>query len=152
MARHRFASHDTEKWSRQYGIDFQALTATRYASNYRFIATASEALRSISLSEPAMVADIDLSRIGSSGVDNSAECAATHTGTADSAIAFFELELAPGQILTNRPDSIDKRSSWHCPIWLFNRPFAVDAGATLAWRYRHTPAATTLDCQNRSSD
>ncbi len=147
LERHQFRRLTLEKWTEAYDIDFSALLNTSYRNNYRITAAGDDIRRAKPLSEPTLLADIDLTQLNSDTIDNKVRFAINSDGNANGAVVHFEAYLTGHQKLSNQFNLVSKDSSWQCPVWIWQKPIKTIQGKSMQWRYIHTPIKTTLECE-----
>jgi hypothetical protein len=155
-ARHQFSRDAMERWKARYGIDFAALVATRRDPTEAIFLVREDAPRWQLVAEPALLADIDLTRVDEVVVDASADevvvdasadevvvdasadVAMPSAARVDGAILFFEAVLGPQLSHSTDPRRAPADNHWRWPAWMLEEPLDLDAGdrATLRYRYR----------------
>ena len=135
-----FTDSNTARWSSWYELEVGPLADYTARLRQRFTATIDEARSWTALSEPVLLAELDLASVETPQVDVTVSALATSSGDVNAAIAFFEAQLSPGVILSTNPALDPFPSSWGIPAWLLPEPVAFRQGEefTLAYTYGGT--------------
>jgi precorrin-6B methylase 2 len=135
-----FTDTNTARWTSWYELDVGPLANYSARLRQRFTATIGEARSWTALSEPVLLAEIDLTSLEMPQVDVTVSALATSSGAANAAIAFFEAQLSPSVVLSTNPALDRYPSSWGIPAWLQPAPVELHQGDefSLAYAYRGT--------------
>lgn len=106
IRRHLFTSEVLDTWRSWYGIDFGAM-AGGDTSSFSFFVNPKK-LRGCALTDPVLVAAVDLDTAGSSTVAADRLFAAPSSGRLNGVLIYFELELAPGCLVSTHPDKVER--------------------------------------------
>lgn len=141
-----FSSSQIQEWQSWYGIDFMPLLEIAQSSPRKVSIEPILANHWQLLSEPIMLADINLNKIASLVIDNRVTAITTHSGQLDAMLTYFELELSPQTTLTTHPGRVDKRCSWQNIVWLSPQPLTLAAGELfdVTYQYGHGQPAGFL--------
>ena len=126
------------RWRTLYGIDFSPLM--------------DEALRPVEVmpqhqsgwrpSAPSIeLADIDLSEIVSTSLDVSSELTLTAPAVIDGLLVAFELDLAPGVVLSTLPGSAADSNHWPTLIWPRSQRLRLASGQRVCASYTYRAGA-----------
>jgi len=139
-----FTGTNTERWSAWYGIDLGPLAGYAKRLRQRFTALIEEAREWPALSEPILLAELDLATVEAPRVDVVASGTATAAGEANAAIGFFEAQLSPGVVLSTNPALEPAVTSWGVPVWLLPTPVALSEGQEVTLEYAYDGAVGRL--------
>jgi hypothetical protein len=128
LQRRTFQGANLANWQSWYGFRFDGLGAVPFERNGTLMVDPHAARKWRRLSEPVLLADLDLTSVTNAAVTSGARTAATDRGTVNAVLAFFELELTPELTLTTDPHSVPDGSSWRLPVWVLGSPFEVVPG------------------------
>jgi precorrin-6B methylase 2 len=135
-----FTDTNTARWTSWYELDVGPLANYSARLRQRFTTTIDEARSWTALSEPVLLAEIDLTSLEMPQVDVTVSALATSSGEANATIAFFEAQLSPSVVLSTNPALDRNPSSWGIPAWLQPAPVELHRGEefSLAYTYRGT--------------
>jgi type I protein arginine methyltransferase len=133
-----FTRANTARWSEWYGLELGGLTDYTARLRQRLTVNIEEVRSWPSLSEPVLLAELDLAGLDSPMVEAVVEATATASGEADGVTAFFEADLSPGVTISTSPVLADPPMSWGLPVWLAPRPAALRRGETFRLEYTYT--------------
>ena len=89
------------------------------------------------LSDPVLLADIDLRNIKQLVVENSIPVTGRASGLLNGFLEYFELDLGPTTRLTTHPGSADETCHWRTPVWVFASPLVLDKGQRFRVTYEY---------------
>lgn len=130
IRRHLFTPEVLDTWRSWYGIDFGALAGSNPSSFSFFVDP--KRLRGCALTDPVLVAAVDLDTAGSSTVAVDRIFAAPSSRRLNGVLIYFELELVPGVRLSAHPDQVERTCHWVLPD-----PLVLEQGASYRLTYRH---------------
>ena len=90
-----FTQEVISEWQRSYGIDFSPLLEAAQQSDQHLLINTYNARDWEYLSDPILVADIDLKTARSEPIETSATVAMTHTGLLNGILVYFERVRSP---------------------------------------------------------
>ncbi len=130
--RHRdrtsFTPEATARWKELYGFGFGALLRAEHSAPVGFGLKAPDARTVPTLAGPILIAETDLTGVGTGIIDCHATATATATGVVNGLLLYFDLYLAPGHTLTTAPDIAEDTNHWGNRVVLFPDPVEVAAG------------------------
>ncbi len=130
--RHRervmFTPASAARWGQLYGFEFSPLLRTVNTTPVSFGLKAPDARTVPALAGPIMIAETDLTSVGTDVIDCHATATATATGVVNGLLLYFDLYLAPGHTLTTAPDVADDTNHWGNRVVLFSDPVKVATG------------------------
>jgi precorrin-6B methylase 2 len=129
-------------WQSWYGIDFSFLETVAQTSPYAFHLKPHLAKNWETLSEPIMLAEIDLQLVSSLAIDITTTVTASADGRLDGILVYFELELSPTTILSTAPTQASEDCHWCSPVWLLARSRNLQAGELFTVSYRNKVAGS----------
>ena len=135
-----FTPTNTARWSAWYGLDLGHLTDYAARLRQRLTVAIEEARDWPSLSEPVLLAELDLAALETPVFELVVSATATSSGRADGVAAFFEADLSPGVTLSTNPALADPPRSWGLPVWLAPQPVELQQGAEFSLEYVYTGA------------
>ena len=138
FAEHRFTEESLRRWASWYGIDFGPLYRTAvYPTYYQYFVEPARTREWKRLAEPALLSEIDLTIENQPRIDRTVSATTTAGGTLNGLIVYFDLDLAPGVVLSLHPDTVEPSCSWKQPVWLLKEPFPVRPGEELSIEYAY---------------
>lgn len=130
----RFGSDAVAQWTRDYGFDFSPLlTATPIRPLIRKLRTA-VARQFPALSEPLMVANVDVSQPFTSAIDSTVDFVATTSGRLNGILIHFDLTLSPGVLFTTERSAAEDTNNWGHVVLLLAEQIDVSRGEALSLR------------------
>lgn len=132
-----FTDGNTSRWSAWYDLELRALAEYSARLHHRFTATIEDVRSWQGVSDPVLLAELDLRTIETPRVDAVVPATMRASGTANAALAFFEAQLSPEVVLSTNPALDPCPASWGLPVWLFAEPVEVRGGETLELRYSY---------------
>ena len=139
-----FTVSNTERWSSWYGLELSPLAGYSARLRHRFTAMLDDVRGWEPLSEPVLVAELDLTHFETPHVEARAAAAATCSGLANGTIAFFEAQLSPGVALSTSPAAERPVTSWGVPAWLLPEPVELRRGGEFTLEYAYARGAGSL--------
>jgi len=139
LAQRQITPGTLQAWRSSYGIDFGPLAETNRPSPFSFYIKPQKASDWKSISQPVLLAEVDLSEAESFLIDSFATAVAGTTGVLTGLIVYFELDLGPTTRLSTSPAEADNDCSWFSMVWVLD-PLPVDAGDqfNVTYKYRAT--------------
>ena len=132
LAKHTFTEDAISKWRSWYGADFRPCVEAASVSTQVFSVKPHEVARWKQLTEPALLADIELAGFDRPLVDrNVATADAVASGPLTGTVIYFALDLGPKTVLSTHPAHAGEACSWRLPVWISSRQASLSAG-----RYR----------------
>lgn len=139
LSRRTFTPEGARRWEAAYGIDFGPLVESGQSVPFVFAARPGVVKDWPRLSDPVLVADLNLEHAEQVSVDTTTSVEAPSSGVLNGVMAYFELELSPGRKLAPKPFE-DSESSWRSPVWVLAQPLELTGGERFAVHYRHRVA------------
>jgi hypothetical protein len=137
LTRFMFTPQRTRDWSEWYGFDFDKLIDTSVNESMMITILPHEIRSWPVLSDPVLLADLDLSGTTHDVVDKTAEFFITREGLMGGFLLYFHLDVAPGWEISTAPEEADEANHWSVPIRLFGRPRSVKAGQKFKVTYAY---------------
>jgi protein arginine N-methyltransferase 1 len=136
------------RWQAWYGINFNLLAETSEPENARFGIRPHKTQEWPRLSEPVLLADLDLHDLADPVFDHTLTTQATHSGLLNGVMLYPDVQLSQGQVLSRHPDAVDISNHWQNIIWALHTPFPVQAGDSFSIRFQFQGTGhATLDVQ-----
>ena len=135
-------SQTLRNWQSWYDIDFGPLTEVVRGSAAKFYIEPREAGGWKALSEPILLADIDLKEARDLSIENTVTVAAETSGLLDGLLVYFELELGPTTRLSTHPAQVGKDNHWTNKVWVLD-PLPLQKGDQFDVTYQYRAAETT---------
>ena len=132
-----------QNWRSWYGMDFEPLAEMHHDMFPEFYIRPQEASRWRTLSEPVMLAEVDLRKVERLLIDNSTIITANISGQLDGLLVYFELDLGPHTRFSTHPAQVNRDNHWRSPVWALFDPLAVQAGERLEVTYQYRAARGT---------
>jgi hypothetical protein len=137
LLKHTFTAEALQNWHSWYGIDFSPLIGVARNSPHLFYIKPHATGTWETLSEPVLLADLDLKATEQFVIDNTATVVANAAGPLDGVVVYFELELGPTTRLSTHPTQADEDCSWRSPVWVLGDPLSLQPGNRFAVTYRY---------------
>ena len=140
LVKRTFAAENLENWYSWYGIDFSPLGEIARYSPHTFVVNPFLAREWKTLSEPVLLAELDLRAIENLAIDNRIDVVANACGQIDGLLEYFELELGPTTWLSTHPSRTEENNHWRSPVWIFLDSLTVEKGDhfEVSYGYRMT--------------
>jgi protein arginine N-methyltransferase 1 len=125
------------RWADWYGMDFAPIERGNASRALRIFVQPHIPRDWIQVSEPVLIAEIDLASGHFPRVECESQVVATRRETINGVMTYFDLGLSPAVELSTNPNRVDEASSWRLPVWLVSKPLAVEPGDALTLRYAY---------------
>ncbi|NJL81975.1 MAG: hypothetical protein HC890_01470 [Chloroflexaceae bacterium] len=135
-ARRVVTSETLDNWRSWYGMDFAELAAAQSASATVFYLPPHRTQTWPVLSDPILLAKIDLNQ-AERYLNCTSTAFATTSGHLDAILIYFELQLSPTVSLSTRPGQASSDCSWRCPLWLLGHSLFLQAQESFQVTYRY---------------
>jgi 2-polyprenyl-3-methyl-5-hydroxy-6-metoxy-1,4-benzoquinol methylase len=135
----RIVSGDTiDRWGSWYGIDFGPLARAARGGSHVMLLDPETVNELPPVSEPALLADLDLAGFDRVQVEGDVTVAAQTAGELNGVVLYFEVQLAAWTSLSTEPRTSTLESSWRNPVWYYNEPLSLKRGDEfrVSFRYR----------------
>ena len=111
-----------QTWRSWYGIDFNPLAEVAWTQDSypTFFIKSEQARGWKTISEPILMAKIDLREAERPIIDNSVTVTADTSGQLNGLLVYFELMLGPVTRLSTHPAQVGKDNHWHNKVWVIN--------------------------------
>lgn len=133
-----FTPANTERWSEWYGLELGGLTDYTARLWQRLTVGIEDVQDWPALSEPVLLAEVDLATLESPIIESVVEATATASGDATGVTAFFEADLSPGVTISTSPALDAPPNSWGLPVWLAPQPARLVRGEPFRVGYAYT--------------
>jgi protein arginine N-methyltransferase 1 len=129
----RMVTEETlRNWRSWYGIDFGPLIQVQSNPFPEFYIKPQQASGWEMLSEPILLANIDLRSFKYPvSFDTALTVVANAAGQLDGLLMYFELELGPSTRLSTHPGQADRDNWWRSPVWVLDSPLPLQEGDRL---------------------
>ncbi len=147
LAKHTFTQDAMTRWNSWYGTDFTPCLDAASISTQVFYVKPHEVVRWKQLTEPALLADIELAAFDRPLIDRVVVPApAVTNGTLTGTLIYFTIDLGPRTVLSTHPAHADESCSWRLPVWISTRPASLAAGESvnIAYEYRGPGAESRI--------
>ena len=135
--RFAFTPESTRTWREWYGFDFASLLESAVNKSMLVRFTPHDIRNWPHLSEPVLLADLDLSGTATPRVNESVGFTIAKDGTMSAFILYFNLEVGPGQQLSTATDKAGEKCSWAVKGWLSGSPVRVSKGDKFNVKYSY---------------
>jgi len=125
-----------QNWRSWYGINFDPLAETDQDSPPSFLIKPQNAKDWETLSEPIMMAEVDLREVERLMIDSSVTVDATSSGVLNGLLVYFELDIGPTTRLSTHPAQADRDCSWFSMVWVLD-PLAIKVNDQLNVTYQY---------------
>ncbi|HXV32463.1 MAG TPA: 50S ribosomal protein L11 methyltransferase [Gaiellaceae bacterium] len=136
-----FTAANTARWSSWYGLELGPLTEYAARLRHRFTVSPEEMREWPALSDPVLLAELDLRALDTPRLELVASGTATASGGANGTVGFFEAELSPGVSISTDPAGEGRPTSWGVPVWLVPEAVELRRGREFSLAYEYTGAA-----------
>ncbi|MCP4902731.1 MAG: hypothetical protein GY906_37695 [bacterium] len=144
-----FAGPTLSKWKRWYGMEFGRL-ADYGAGEVRHFSVASRLVRKWEcLSDPFVLADLNLTSVTSAEVSSQVEARVVRAGDLTGVITFFELDLGAGITLSTNPATAPPSNHWQSPVYYRDTPEQLKSGDQVLVSYAYSGKKTSLEWESR---
>ncbi len=126
LGKQQFTPELVAQWKQTYGIDFSPLLDAQMVRHFADVA-GSTAQEWTYLSEPVLLADLDLAHIDNLSVETTVRARTQTSGTVNAVVLYFEADLAPGMTITTNHGVPERPFAWANPVCLFDAE-KVEAG------------------------
>lgn len=133
-----FTPANTARWRSWYGLELGPLTEYAARLRHRFTAPPEEVQEWPALSDPVLLAELDLAALDTPRVELVATGTATASGGANGTVGFFEADLSPGVTISTDPAGEGRPTSWGVPVWLVPEPVELRRGDEFSLEYAYT--------------
>lgn len=130
-----FTDESAAQWQAWYDMDFSPLTAAARRQNHSLFASTYETRNWPRLSEPVLLAELDLRSSHYEKIKASAEVRASRSGELNGIVVFFETRLSPSVHFSIHPSEASPRNSWASKVWIAGQPVPLTAGDTFDLTY-----------------
>jgi predicted O-methyltransferase YrrM len=144
FARHRLTADTLQSWRSWYGIDFDLLAAVDRGPTPVFFPRPRKARAWETISEPILLAEVDLSDVELLMIDRSVTISANTSGILNGMLVYFELDLGPTTRLSTHPHTADENCHWRSMVWVLD-PLPLTAGERFKITYQYRSTGTTYN-------
>jgi ATP-dependent protease HslVU (ClpYQ) peptidase subunit len=144
FARHRLTAGTLQSWRSWYGIDFDLLAAVDRGPAPVFFPRPQKSRAWETISEPILLAEVDLSEIERLMIDRSVTVSANTSGILNGMLVYFELDLGPTTRLSTHPHKADENCHWRSMVWVLD-PLPLTAGERFKITYQYRSTGTTYN-------
>jgi hypothetical protein len=126
-----------DRWRSWYGMDFGPLAGASRGLSHVLMLDPASARSLPAIAEPLLLADVNLGVFNEVSVATEASTAASGDGELNGVMVHFELDLAPGLVLSTEPRDATATSSWRNPVWIFNEAITLRTGESFRVRFSY---------------
>jgi hypothetical protein len=128
-----------QNWRSWYGIDFNPLVEVAQGPSPAFFIKPQKAKDWEVLSDPVLLAEVDLKHVERLLIDSSSTATASTSGQLNGLLVYFELELGPTTRLSTHPAQADENCSWRSMVWVLDPlPLQTNDQFNVTYQYRAT--------------
>lgn len=142
LRRHVLTAETLRSWRSWYGIDLSPLAETSRESSPAFFIRPQKASGWEVLSEPVLLAEVDLREVERPLIDNSVTVSASTRGELNGLLVYFDLELGPTTTLSTHPGEADEHCSWGDMVWSLD-PLRLEPGDRFKVEYQYRASGTS---------
>jgi ATP-dependent protease HslVU (ClpYQ) peptidase subunit len=142
LTKHTVTTKTLQDWRSWYGLDFSPLADVVRDSPPAFFVKPQKASGWEALSDPVLLAEVDLRQVERLLVDNSITVTAGTSGQLNGLLVYFELELGPTVNLSTRPVDADPNCSWRNTVWVLD-PLSLQGGDRFKVTYQYRATGRT---------
>jgi predicted RNA methylase len=138
LGRRTITAESVGRWKAWYGVEFKPLAQAASNSSHVMLLDPETASLLAPLSDPAVVADLDLAAFQAVQVKGDATIPIHTGGALNGVLLYFDIALTPSLSLSTDPSKSSLESSWRTPVWYYNEPLTVKKRdeVQVAFRYR----------------
>lgn len=133
-----FSETQVKKWLEAYGIDFSHLAEVSRKQWFHALVGTHKARNWKRLSDPVLVADIDLGREHADFIESINRFEVTQCGMMTGVLLFFNLTLSPSVTFSIHPDHATPSNSWSSRLCIPGLPVFMEKGAQMQLLYSYT--------------
>ncbi len=152
LREHVFAAEAVEQWQSWYDVDLSTLTATARQQSHSLFTSTYKARNWPCLSEPVLLAELDLTLAHHPEVETSTEVSVTASGELNGIIVFFETRLSRSVHFSIHPLKATEGNSWASKVWVAGMPLALEVGDNLGLGYVSGDAGSSFEIERRGSE
>lgn len=134
-----------QNWHSWYGIDFGPLLEVARDVFSEFAINTHLASSWKALSEPILLAGIDLKDNRRSWINNTITVTANASGQLDGLLVYFELEVGPTTRLSTHPAQADRDNSWLSMVRVLGAPLSLQIGDRFDVTYKYSRGKTRVN-------
>ncbi len=151
LAEHVFTAQAADRWQSWYDMDFSVLTATAKQQSHSLFANTYKTRDWPRLSEPVLLAELDLQLANHQEVETAAVVPVTESGELNGIIVFFETWLSRSIHFSIHPSKATPENSWASKIWIAGKPVALEAGGTFNLSYSYGDTGSSFEIEREGS-
>ncbi len=136
-----FQPDQTLSWREWYGLDFARLLDSAVNRSMVIRAIPQEIRDWPQLSDPILLADLDLSGTQHPLVNEAVELTIRKDGLLSGFLTYFELDVGAGQQIVTSPEKADKTNSWAVKVYLDGAAAKVKKGDRYKVMYTYRVAS-----------
>jgi 16S rRNA G966 N2-methylase RsmD len=138
LSRRTITAESVDRWKSWYGVEFEPLARAASHSSHVMLLDPETASNLAPLSDPVVVADLDLTAFQAVQVEGDATIPVQTRGALNGVLLYFDIALTPSLSISTDPTGSTLESSWRTPVWYYNEPLTVREGdeVRVAFRYR----------------
>jgi len=140
LAKYAFSADATSAWKKWYGIDFDPLLSSMLNKSMVFNIQPHLARDWPRLSNPIVLADLDLRGTKPPVVNESTAITIETPGLLGGLLVYFDLEVGPGQRIVTSPAEADEKCSWTAMVWTSGTQQPVKRGDRFRVDYKYRVA------------
>lgn len=138
LMEHGLTAGTLQNWHSWYDIDFGPLVEMARDAFSEFGIKPQSASHWNALSEPILLADIDLRDNRRLWINNTITVTASASGQLDGLLVYFELELGPTSRLSTHPEQVDRDNHWYIMVYVLDAPLSLQTGDRFDVTYKYS--------------
>ncbi len=146
---HIFTRASAAQWQAWYEMDFSVLAEASHQQNHSVLTNTYDTRDWLRLSEPVLLAELDLKSVEHKQIEMSAQVTAINTGVLNSVIVFFETKLSKSVQLSIHPSKATAGNSWASKIWIAGDPVTLAAGEPFKMSYAYGDKGSSFEINGR---
>ncbi len=151
LREHLFTGEAAARWQSWYGVDFSALTAATGQQSHSLFTNTYKTRDWPRISEPVLLAELDLKQAHHQEIETTAEVRATSSGELNGIIVFFETRLSSSVHFSIHPSKATPENSWASKIWIAGKPVALEEGDTFRLAYTYGDRGSSFEIEKGGS-
>ena len=137
LAQHIFMPETIRNWRTWYNIDFQPLLDASHNQALSIYLRPYKMHDWPTLSDPIILADIDLQNVQGFLVDTKTTFTTTSSGMLSGLLIYFETRLGPTTTFSLHPSAAGEDTFRYSPVWIIDPPLEVSTGEQLRVNYTY---------------
>ncbi len=141
----RFTTSRAAVWKDRYALDFESLVTMSGEQAHRAYVNSQDTRTWTRLSEPVVLADLDLLSAPAQPIERELRLRMTMDGSVSGILVYFEAQLGGGGRIALHPDATSRANSWGNLLYVLPSAISVSAGEERVLRYRYDDDGSSFE-------